>query len=519
MNLKDFTLLGQDENSYTIGHPKGKSMTIPKQGLSDKAQQLISKLKKHENFDEGGEAGDGMPLTLPETQLPPSSVDQMQARQSLSDPPMSASDEQAANPNQEPPTEQDIMSDYQNAQNQSGPVNPGQPQQSALPNNAAGLQNAKHLIQGGISAQNKAGNEQANILQDYSDQLESGKTADEDYADHQAKSKVLLDAIQNGKVDPNRVWHNASTGGKISAALGLILGGIGAGLTHGPNLALQVLNKTIDDDIDSQRTEQSKNMNLYKLNEEEYGNATRAKLATKAQMLTSAKAQLQASAAKTQGPLAGQAAAQGLAAIDQQIATTNWLNSRMGNGSPGTEQQFLGEQQAIQQIRPDLYKDRQAKYLPGVGISKVAIPQKDQDGLRGYDELLGAIDDAQAFHQQGTVAGAAGIGTAAYQTAQTKNNNITLAMNKLHGLNRINDHEYTNYKSNTPDTGSFFTAGTNAKFDELRRQVQAQKQNDTLHFGITPFQKGFSDKTAMAWAQQNPNDPRAKAIMQGQGIQ
>jgi soluble cytochrome b562 len=191
----------------------------------------------------------------------------------------------------------------------------------------------------------------------------------------------------------------------------------------------------------------------------------------------------------------------------------------MGNGSPGTEQQFLGEQQAMQQIRPDLYKDRQAKYLPGVGISKVAIPQKDQDGLRGYDELLGAIDDAQAFHQQGTVAGAAGIGTAAYQTAQTKNNNITLAMNKLHGLNRINDHEYTNYKSNTPDTGSFFTAGTNAKFDELRRQVQAQKQNDTLHFGITPFQKGFSDKTAMAWAQQNPNDPRAKAIMQGQGIQ
>jgi hypothetical protein len=71
--------------------------------------------------------------------------------------------------------------------------------------------------------------------------------------DRQAK---LDDAVKTGKLDPNRVWKNSNKG---MAALGLILGGIGAALTKGPNYALQVMNDAIDHDLESQKADLEKN--------------------------------------------------------------------------------------------------------------------------------------------------------------------------------------------------------------------------------------------------------------------
>ena len=47
-------------------------------------------------------------------------------------------------------------------------------------------------------------------------------------------------------------WADRSTGNKVLAALLIALGGIGAGLTGGPNMALQVLEKTLESDLKTQ---------------------------------------------------------------------------------------------------------------------------------------------------------------------------------------------------------------------------------------------------------------------------
>lgn len=59
--------------------------------------------------------------------------------------------------------------------------------------------------------------------------------------------------LKENPLNSQRWWQNKSTAGKVSSAIGLILGGIGSGLTRGPNAALDLLNREIDRDIEAQK--------------------------------------------------------------------------------------------------------------------------------------------------------------------------------------------------------------------------------------------------------------------------
>jgi len=61
--------------------------------------------------------------------------------------------------------------------------------------------------------------------------------------------------LSNFKIDPNRLWNKSSTGQKITGFLGLVLSGIGSGLTGKSNSALDVITRAIENDIDSQKEE------------------------------------------------------------------------------------------------------------------------------------------------------------------------------------------------------------------------------------------------------------------------
>ena len=57
MNISDFSLLKEADDHYIIGHPKGRSLNVSKQGLSHKAHQIIENLKRRQHFNEGTEDG------------------------------------------------------------------------------------------------------------------------------------------------------------------------------------------------------------------------------------------------------------------------------------------------------------------------------------------------------------------------------------------------------------------------------------------------------------------------------
>ncbi len=530
MNLSDFSLLKEDSDSYTVGHPKGKSMTVPKKGLSSKAQELVSKLKRHQNYDEGGEipqlknssdwtdtdtvapaqfANEQAAPAPMAAQAPANSLDaqeqaDIQAMPGATPPPvapkMTAEAEQAANP--------------QEATEQAPPAaTPQKP--TLLPEDTAGLGEAKNMILGGVKAQKEYGKSVESLNNQAADiNLAHKKTQDQNLNEFNAKSAIFEKAVADGKIDPERVWHNMSTGSKIASSIGLILSGLGAGVTGQPNVAQQFMNEAIARDIDAQKNDQSKNMNLWKMNREHYGDTLQADLATQSQELSAVKAKLMAAQGRTLGPLAAQQAAQAIEGINHQIATTNWLHSRLSGGAPGTEQQHVAELQVMQQLRPDFYKDMESKYIPGVGTSRVPLTQSDKEALTGYDALTNALRDAKEFNVR---VGTTFPGTTNNAIAKQKTDALIPEINKLQNLSRLNKEEYNLFSDMASGLGSLRSDVTAAKLTELENLVMAKKKNDLKHLGVTPFKTAASDQLAIAWARANPG-PQAQAILAANGV-
>lgn len=67
------------------------------------------------------------------------------------------------------------------------------------------------------------------------------------------QDEILAEDEKMQRIDPNRFWNSKTTGEKILAGIGLVLAGIGSGITGQPNAALQVIQNQIDEDIKSQK--------------------------------------------------------------------------------------------------------------------------------------------------------------------------------------------------------------------------------------------------------------------------
>lgn len=125
-----------------------------------------------------------------------------------------------------------------------------------------------------------------------------------DYINKQEDSNEKLgQKVINNDIDPKRLYKNMSTGSRVVSTIGLILGGLGAGASGGRNLAAESMQKIIDQDVEAQKSDQSKNMNLYKMNLEATKNEVEAKALTNNQLLSVAQAELAKQAAGTQNQL------------------------------------------------------------------------------------------------------------------------------------------------------------------------------------------------------------------------
>lgn len=87
----------------------------------------------------------------------------------------------------------------------------------------------------------------------------------------QKEYDTLSDSVKNNQIDPTRAWTSMSTGNKVLAGIGIMLSGAGSGMTGQRNLALDQINKMIDNDIQAQMKNQSNRLSMLQLNIERYG--------------------------------------------------------------------------------------------------------------------------------------------------------------------------------------------------------------------------------------------------------
>lgn len=184
------------------------------------------------------------------------------------------------------------------------------PQGSSLPSmdtNELGqlLSNQRQGVQNEADVLSQQGNEQAQAASEQSQQLMKAQQKHQMLLDQYTKEyEAIKKDVSNKHINPSHYLDNMSTGQKVTAAIGLVLGGIGGGMTHQENPALKFLNQQIDRDIKAQMASVDKKTNLLGYHLKMMGNMEDAmKMQTAMQMGIYA-AKFAEAGAKAQGPIA-----------------------------------------------------------------------------------------------------------------------------------------------------------------------------------------------------------------------
>lgn len=376
-DLSNFHLLKEDNEYYHIGTKAGKKLSVKKKELHEKAHALVKKLPK---YAEGGEvvpdspelnitppegmyfdAASGQYLELPSpvatgrdaaakyfqndesAQLPNSPVQSGVFGQAVSgtgEPPVSGTQVAANAP--------DSKGDLTVPAPQASP----QPQPQSTTNPSDMLGQKQNSVISALEAQKgfqeqigqaEAGQAvaEAKQIEDTQKKINLMQTQEQLVNQYKASDDAFQKLLQSQKVDPNRYYNNLSTGQKVAQGIALVLGGIGAGLTGGPNQALNLIKDFIDKDIDAQKNDQSKTMNLWRMNRERLGNDLAANLATQNQLYTGLKYNLMKAASQYGGQAAQARAGMAASIIDQQIAQNRMTQSmiQIGLGQAGGQAQ------------------------------------------------------------------------------------------------------------------------------------------------------------------------------------
>lgn len=149
------------------------------------------------------------------------------------------------------------------------------------------------------TAEGKASDAAAKVYADTADKMQKAE------ADRQTQLRAvddeqqkIKDSIISNKIDPNHYWNSQETSTKIGMLAGIVLSGIGSGLSGQQNLAMQVMQKNIDRDVEAQQANLGSKKTLLEANLKRYGNIDQAAAATRLNLLSVTQAQISAAAAQ-----------------------------------------------------------------------------------------------------------------------------------------------------------------------------------------------------------------------------
>lgn len=349
---------------------------------------------------------------------------------------------------------------------------------------------------------NNANNSMSNSAQNQSVQNNyqpPQKSLDEELAENAKnqqdianRTKVADDNLKNlVSIEPNRLWHNMDTSQKVGTAIAMVLGGLGAGLTHGKNEAAEYFDNAINRDIESQKNDNSNKINLWKMHREGLGSEAAANLQTKNDLLLAAQVKLHEQMGELPGPMANQRAL----ALNQKLEEERQLNkikldafknvnSSSSNPNGSSEEAYLNKLQNLQMIAPELHKDAQAKYIPGIGVAQLPVDEKMHESLQHLDALDNKLDKAINFAKK---VGTTYPLTEHNQEANDLQNSIQLDIGKIHDLNRINEWEAKKYEKMIGNPGQIRSGTAIQSFKDLKDEIRMKRQATLNGLHVTPF--------------------------------
>jgi hypothetical protein len=493
MEIPKHYSLVEDNKSHFIIHDKrdGKQFPIAKQDLHPAHQIKLMKIKK---FDEGGEAeeADAAPPQEETLQAPAQDIGGVgdiasQSPQGL--PPQIGFQAPELPQSQQGPGDAGVQAGTQPQQGQQF-VGPGMDEQlKGIRAQAGGAQ--------------QLARDQQKALEDHQNNLKALQVEHaNNYAQLELEQNHYQQQLESGKINPNRYYENMDTGKRIRTAIGLILGGIGSGLTHGPNVALQLMNKAVDDDIMSQKADIGKTQNLLSINLQKYHRMDMAEAATRLQYNTTLQMQLQAAASKSTSASAQAALHMQMGQLQQQnYAFKNTMalnmakaqNLGFGGGEGGTPE----GQENFQMLNDPKYQEKR------VMVNGRAFQASDKDAadkMRRTEAIAGPvasqIRDLQLLASDPSTKFA---GTASNLKAHGIMGNLSVQLPQLTGLTRVNEVEINHLAKSFQDPTRFdqsLGADKNTQFlKTLEDDLESKRSANLIGYKGMGAVKSFSPST------------------------
>lgn len=477
---KHYTLIHDNDDHFVVHDGKdNRAFSVAKKGIHPATQMKIMKLKK---YNEGG-LEDGEPeeesVAAPVESAPPPPV-AVPATDFNFVPNLSSAPPVQSLPNWHAPMASPEAVAQQVAENQISV-----PEGQAPPDILAGLPGmelAKKGLEGQFGSQANYARDQQAALGAYQKNMDdlalqhknTFERLDREQADYQ---KLLLD----GKVDPKRYFNDMGTGKRVKTAIALILGGIGAGLTRGPNLALQLIDKAVDNDIAAQKAELGKTETLLNLNMRKYGNAQAAEAATRLQYNTALQTQLQAAQAKATSGAAAAHLNLGLANLQQQAVQLRMsIAQKMGQMhslGAGTGEGGIPEGQEPASLLLDP-KYRESRVVVN-GRAYQANDNKSAGTVRDMQSLAGPIIDgvkelAELAHDPSTRFAGSPSNLRAHAIMGDLSVKLPLISGATIGAKRINSEEIAHQVERFQNPTRFDQALGGIKNDQLFKSLEKE---------------------------------------------
>lgn len=333
-------LLSDETDHYRMYHPQMGEVKVAKSGLDDNGHKFIKSLP---HFDDGsppisgdnpedyGQPSSGIssePVSQPAKKSTEAENDKFQ--DDMEDIIAQEERDEATKNTYErmkvaPRAQQNISQDEENKSSElkqmggkpSAPVMdyvaaPTAPQQQRTPSDQAqslGVPDYEKTIKAQQDINTQAGNLAAGLQKNTATELAADAQRQQQlHLDTEARAKVYNDAsdqlrteIGSGKIDPQHFWSNKPLWYKLGSAISVALSGFGAGMTHTENGALKIIQKQIDDDIESQKANLNNKQSLLSKNLEATKNLYTAEAMTRAQMTAATQARISQMAAATGG--------------------------------------------------------------------------------------------------------------------------------------------------------------------------------------------------------------------------
>lgn len=470
LDLSKFRKVKSDQHSSTLQHPDGHEIKISHKMLSPAMKSGLDKIPMTgpKLMADGGDVEEDTPekIASDASENEPTKDESHKDERSFAD--------KAANVmwgGGKPPPQQDLSPAVQNTPSPSqqnspelnaanGPATVNAPinqdpfgLQASQQQQLQGMQTAGAGQQAEAQAVGQQGAQNLEQEQNYQTQaqknLQDYNTANAPIL--KARQDLMTD-IANSHIDPKRYLSSLSTGSKIQNGIGLILGGMGAGLTHGPNLAYNYLQSQIQNDLDAQKNDLGKKETLLSHNFQQTGDLREAYNMTKLQNNDILASHLRMTADQTSDPIAKARAMQiygmtmqNSAQLQHQMAITKMQQNAFG-GQGGTNNSM-----ALESMTPEMRE--RAVQLPGGGM-KLAITKDGAKEVRQQIQTMQPINDS--LDELERLGPSALIpGSPENQKAKSIQAQLIPLVNENAGLKRLSSEDINNIKNMLKDPTSF----------------------------------------------------------------